>query len=168
MWRKKTRGFSIVPVKAPIKRTSERGFTLIETSIALVIMMVVGLGAASLFSYAVYNNSGGQDRALALALAQQTLETLRSARYTRTVTDARLAAGTTTQDVIRGGTRLPNNTWANARPYRLTTIITDVPSSTTLKVITVTVTPQGAGQGWATGAGGAVTLTTLRARSDQL
>src|SRR5215210_763589 len=72
----------------------ERGFTLIETTIGLVIMLVVTLGSATLFAYAVRNNSGGNDRAQSLAIAQQALETLRHARYTATVTDPLLQATT--------------------------------------------------------------------------
>src|SRR5438128_10904069 len=57
--------------------TSDRGFTLLETSIALVVMMVVTLGTASLFLYAIKNNDGPHDQALALAVAQQRMERLR-------------------------------------------------------------------------------------------
>lgn len=57
------------------------GFTLIETCIALLILMVVGLGVASLFLYAIRNNSGAGSRALTLAVAQQQLEELRGATF---------------------------------------------------------------------------------------
>lgn len=80
------------------------GFTLIETTIAMVVMMVVGLGATSLFLYAIRNNSGGEGRSQALAIAQQRLEVLREANYD----DPQLAVGQTTttvvlQDVEAGG-----------------------------------------------------------------
>ncbi len=68
------------------------GFTLLETAIAMIVMMVVGLGATSLFIYAVRHNSGGNDRSLALALAQQRLEDLRGMAFT----DAALNPGLTT------------------------------------------------------------------------
>src|ERR687886_797777 len=71
----------------------ESGFTLIETMIALVIMMIVMLGAASLFAYSVYNNTAGSDRAQAVALAQQSMEALRSRKFTKSGTDAELSAG---------------------------------------------------------------------------
>lgn len=58
-----------------------RGFTLLETTIAMVVMMVVGLGATSLFLYAMRSNSGGEARSQALAVAQQRLEELRSLPY---------------------------------------------------------------------------------------
>jgi type II secretory pathway pseudopilin PulG len=76
--------------------TNAGGFTLIETTIAMVVMMVVGLGATSLFLYAIRNNSGGEDRSQALAIAQQRLETLREAGYD----DPELALGQTTSTVV--------------------------------------------------------------------
>jgi prepilin-type N-terminal cleavage/methylation domain-containing protein len=72
----------------------ERGFTLIETSIALLVMLVAGLGAASLFSYAVNYNTGANDRAAAQAIAQRQMEQLRKTPFgllgnaTETVTNA--------------------------------------------------------------------------------
>src|SRR5437762_968764 len=56
---------------------AELGFTLIETSIAMVIMMVAGLGVISLFTYSIGYNSGGNDRAVAISIAQQQIEQLR-------------------------------------------------------------------------------------------
>ena len=49
---------------------AELGFTLIETSIAMVIMMVAGLGVISLFTYSIGYNSGGNDRAVAISIAE--------------------------------------------------------------------------------------------------
>ncbi|MFN2532048.1 MAG: hypothetical protein ABR555_12195 [Pyrinomonadaceae bacterium] len=54
------------------------GFTLMETAIALVLMMVVGLGAASLFAYSANTNSEANDRELAMAIAQKRMEWLRN------------------------------------------------------------------------------------------
>jgi len=142
--------------KAGAEREKECGFTLIETTIALVIMMVAALGAASLFAYAVYNNTGGYDRAQTLAVAQQALERLRNARFSQTVTDPILAATPLPP--------VPQNITREGRPYTVVATITD--TTPTLKTITITVTPRGAGQSWATGAGGAVTVVTQRSRSD--
>ena len=129
-------------------RTGERGFTMIETVIALVVMMVAGLSVASLFMYATRNNSGAADRAVALAVAQQRMERLRSVSFD----DASLAAGTT------------NTTVTNAsRVYSVQTVICETAAcggSSTLKKITIRVTPTSAGQLWASNA---VVLTSLRA-----
>lgn len=140
------------------RKSSESGFTLIETSIAMVIMMISALGAASLFSFTVYNNTGGSDRAQALALAQQRLEILRSARFSSADTESDttwiLRAGTTTQSGV---------TTADGRRYNVVTTIEN--TTATLKNIAVSVTPQGAGHNWATGAGGTVMIRTWRART---
>lgn len=139
----------------------ERGFTLIETSIALLIMMIVMLGSASLFAFSVFNNTSGSDRAQTLAVAQQTLETLRSARFSTVGTDSVLNAGTITQNnVMRGGLN-----GSGARPYTIVSTIVD--TTPTIKTITVTVTPTGAGPAWATGAAASLTIVTQRAQSDQ-
>ncbi|HEX8096996.1 MAG TPA: prepilin-type N-terminal cleavage/methylation domain-containing protein [Pyrinomonadaceae bacterium] len=141
----------------------ECGFTLLETTIALVLMMVVCLGTASLFSYSVYYNSGGYDRAQALAIAQQAVETLRSYHYSVSSTDPLLLAtpAPITQTVYRGN---PPGT-PGGRSYTLQVSITDAPSGS-FKTIRVIVTPNGAGQKWATGATGSVTLETIRARTN--
>src|SRR3977135_2302035 len=59
----------------------ERGFSLLETTIALVIMMIVGLGIVGLFFFSATNNSGERDRQLSMAVAQQQLERLRGASF---------------------------------------------------------------------------------------
>jgi Tfp pilus assembly protein PilV len=139
---------------------SQSGFTLLEVTIALVLMMIVALGSASLFTFSIYNNSAGSDRASALAIAQEALETFRSAQFDPTATSTLLAGGTTVQtNIVRSG-----------RVFVLTKTIDDDPSTTavdintasTLKLITVSVTPQSIGQGWGSGTTGTVTLMTQR------
>ena len=41
---------------------SQSGFTVLEAAIALVILMVIGLGVASLFTYSISANSRADDR----------------------------------------------------------------------------------------------------------
>lgn len=116
----------------------EEGFTLIETCIALVVMMVAGLAASSLFIYSMQNNVGAGDRALAMAVAQQQLEQLRSVNFT----DASLATGTTTLPTLRNGDR----------DYAVVRTVVDQTNadgtSKSLKRITIRVTPQTARYGW--------------------
>jgi prepilin-type N-terminal cleavage/methylation domain-containing protein len=133
---------------------SEQGFTLLETVIALVLMLIVALGSASLFSFSIYNNSGGSDRAVSLAVAQQALEILRTAPFTSANTDVRLNAGTVVQ----------NNVNVNGRSFKITKVVAD--NSSTLKSITIIVQTQSIVKGWASGAGGTVTLMTQRTRAD--
>jgi Tfp pilus assembly protein PilV len=138
-------------IRTSWESNSERGFTMIETVVALVVMMVVGLGAASLFMYSTRNNSGAADRAAALAIAQQRMERLRSVTFT----DATLNVGTTNATVTSDGRR-----------YRVQTTICNTAAcggSSTLKNITVQVTPTDAGLIWASNS---VTVISLRASPD--
>jgi len=114
----------------------ERGFTLIETSIASLVMLVGALACSSLFVFSVQNNIGGSERALAMAVAQQQLEQIRSVKYT----DSTLNAGTTTA-TVRNGER--NYTVQRAVVGQTNNDGT----AQNLKRITITVTPQ-SGQPW--------------------
>jgi type II secretory pathway pseudopilin PulG len=138
------------------KQNGQRGFTLMETAIALVVMMVVGLGAASLFFYAVGANSKARDRELAMAVAQQQIEILRNAKFENL--DATVAAF--------GGA---NKTVTSADlPYTVvTTIANSVAGDATKKTITVQVTPKGAtGVAAITQVFGGVTLVTQRSTKE--
>ncbi len=135
-------------------QSGEDGFTIIEAVIALLLMLIVALGSASLFSFSIYNNSGGSDRAVSLAIAQQGMEALRGATFNATTTDARLNAGSTVQNgVLRDG-----------RSFSVTRTVVDTTS--TLKTITISVQSQGIVTGWASGAGGTITLIAQRSRAD--
>ena len=143
----------------------EAGFSLIEAVIALLLMMIVALGSASLFSFSIYNNSGGSDRATSLAIAQEALEVLRSAQFNTTTTDASLVGGTTVQAaVVRDGRTFSVTRTVDDLP---STAAVDINAATTLKGITITVVPQSIGRGWASGAGGTVTLMTQRSKTDR-
>jgi Tfp pilus assembly protein PilV len=135
--------------------SSEKGFSILETVIALVIMMVIGFGAISLFLFSISYNAGASDRAHAHALAQQRIETLRSASY------ASLTAATATANTgpVSVGSALAGD--SDRRTFNVTTTIADVAGATNsrLKLITVTVTPASAGR-WSSGS---VTLKLYRA-----
>src|ERR1043166_5401455 len=62
--------------------SAQRGFTLLEASIALVVLMIIGLGIASLFTYAIQANGRADDRELAMAIAQKGMECLRTIPFT--------------------------------------------------------------------------------------
>ncbi|MCA1591323.1 MAG: prepilin-type N-terminal cleavage/methylation domain-containing protein [Acidobacteria bacterium] len=113
---------------------SQSGFTLIETSIALIVMLVAALSAASLFVYATNYNSGANDRALAQTLAQRQMESLRKTSFDQ--------VASSTQTVTSAG-----------RSFTVvTTVCNDGTAgcggSTTMKKITVVATPQSAGGAW--------------------
>lgn len=150
-------------------RKSERGFTLIETTIALLVMMIVMLGSASLFAFATFNNSNAADRAQTLAVAQETMETLRRLRFSTAGTDPELNRPTYTQTVCRGvpgAAGVCGQSGVAGRQYNVVINIAD--TTPTVKTITVSVTPITAGPAWANNPSWAtVTLTTQRAQSDQ-
>ena len=113
-------------------RVTEQGFTLIETSIALVVMMVVGLGAASLFFYALGANSTARDRELSMAVSQQQMERLRNTEFSELEATVTALGGANKTEVSAG------------RDYTVTTTIENTfEGNETQKTITVQVTPAG-------------------------
>lgn len=110
------------------KHSSEAGFTLLETTISMVLMAIIGLGVASLFAYAATNTSNTADREMASAVAQQRMEQLKSVEFTDTSLNATSSSGTSST-VTRLG-----------REYTVVTIITNSAGGT-IKTITVKVTP---------------------------
>src|SRR5215212_9887901 len=60
----------------------EEGFTLLEAATALVIIMIIGLGIASLFTYAINANANADDRELAMSIVQKRMEWLRTIPFT--------------------------------------------------------------------------------------
>lgn len=133
---------------------NERGFTLIETSIAMVIMMIAGLGMVSLFTYSIGYNSGANDRAVAISIAQQQTEQLRSVQFTDSILN------------VSAATVLIPDTISNGRTYRVTRTVTgsnnDVSGNPTLKTITIRVDPTSSG--WA---GFPVILRTIRSATSK-
>ena len=126
-------------MKTPRNKTAngEGGFTLLETSIAFVVMMVGALACSSLFVFSINNNVGGSERAMAMGIAQQQLEQLRSVDYE----DATLNDGTTDFTVDSGG-----RTYNVQRVVASDTNANNTPKN--LKRITITVTPRTAGPNW--------------------
>jgi Tfp pilus assembly protein PilV len=127
----------------------QAGFTVLEAAIALVILMIIGLGVASLFTYSISANSRADDRELAMAIAQKRMEWLRTIPFTThtrslaySYPNGGLAATATagvTENVTNAG-----------RGYTVVTTIQDlnfVPAgnpdagAVTLKRIQVSVTP---------------------------
>ena len=109
---------------------NEKGFTVFETAIALVVMTVVGLAAAGGFVYAIRYNAGAADRNGSMAIAQTAMEKLRAVPYA----DASLNVGTTNTTVSITDTN--NNV---IRTYSLKTTIAS--KTTTIKSITIEVSP---------------------------
>lgn len=116
----------------------ERGFTLIETAIAMVVMMVGALAISSLFLFSIQNNVGGGERAQSMAVAQRQLEQLRIVKFD----DSTLAVGTTTLPMVISAGR----TYSVVRKIENET--NPDASLKSLKKITVTVTPVSVAHSW--------------------
>ncbi|HEY6232739.1 MAG TPA: hypothetical protein VIW64_15860 [Pyrinomonadaceae bacterium] len=136
--------------------SGEQGFTLLETTIALVVMMVMALAVVSLFVFAIGYNAGANDRALGLAIAQQRMERLRKTPWT----DAALNAGTVNETATSSG-----------RTYNLTTTIcntADCGGSATSKIITVQVAPSSSNSQWSRTAATIITRRSAPSVGDYL
>jgi len=118
--------------RATAQKSAERGVTLVETAVALVILMVVGLGVVTAFTYSIGYNSIGNDRGLAISIAQQQMEQLRTAQFTDAVLNVTPTAVT-------------SNFLSNGRSFQITKYITgsnnDNTGNPTLKSITIRVDP---------------------------
>ena len=138
-----------------------RGFTILETTIALAVMMVVGLGATSLFLYAVRYNSGATDRTMEMAILQQRMELYRSVPFnspqlnaqakTSTIvntTPSSPSAPTAAAAAPQSGVQSSPTTGVagDSRAYDLDTTIQDVTTyaggPVMQKLITLTVAPR--------------------------
>jgi Tfp pilus assembly protein PilV len=143
----------------------QAGFTLLEAAFSLIILMIIGIGVAPLFTYAIKANSNANDRELAMAIAQKRMEWLRTIPFTAQTRDVAFSypdGGLAATSV--GGV---SETVTNAgRSYTVNTVITNlsvVPvgkpdaGEPTVKSITLSVTPAGAATTFET-----VTVTTQR------
>ena len=141
--------------------SKEQGFTLLETVIAMVILTVSLLSVVTIFTSSVNFNSGNTVRTQALAILQQEVEVLRSAKFTPQITDATLSGGTKP---------LVNRTSANNTVFQIQVIVDDDPftdlvqtdATKTLKEITVTATPINARENWVSAVPTTVVLRRVR------
>ncbi|HTK25344.1 MAG TPA: type II secretion system protein [Pyrinomonadaceae bacterium] len=67
---------------------SDRGFTLIEVVISMLIIMILMLGAFGAMTYAIKYNAGNKVRAQAIEVLQQEVERYRAAKFNSTTTDS--------------------------------------------------------------------------------
>ena len=146
-------------------RRKEAGFTLLEAAFSLVILMIIGIGVAPLFTYAIKANSYADDRELAMAIAQKRMEWLRTIPFT---TQTRHVAFSYPNGGLEATSATGvNETVTNAgRSYTVNTVIQNlsvVPvgkpdaGEATVKSIKVSVTPAGAASAFET-----VAVTTQR------
>ncbi|HYS17172.1 MAG TPA: prepilin-type N-terminal cleavage/methylation domain-containing protein [Candidatus Binatia bacterium] len=111
---------------------NERGFTLGEVLVAVLVLSVGLVGIATGFQYATSGVETGKGETTAAFLAEQRLERLKALALTNW-TSATLSAGTTTEGY---------GSIADAALYRRLTTITDSPGGTctaNCKLVQVTV-----------------------------
>jgi Tfp pilus assembly protein PilV len=122
------------------------GFTILETCIAMLIMFIAVLGSVSLFAYSIHNNSGANDRELAMAVAQKQMEQLRNVPFT----DSSLAD--TGQNPVNTALTRAGRQYLVVTRITHTNLVDGVP---TVKTITIQVNPTGSNLG-------SVTLRAVR------
>lgn len=108
------------------KKQANRGFSLLETCIALLLFLIILTGIVPLCVYAMKYNSAAATRAGAITVAQRKLEQLRADPFT---------SCTSSSEVVTVGPSAASQT------YTINVTVTDV--SATLKSIKIVVTPQG-------------------------
>ena len=99
--------------------SGEEGFSLVEVAVAMVVILVAVLGVFFTITYAINYNAGNNSRAQCLAVLQQEVERLRSAKFTPGITDAVLA-GTSSAGTSRTVT-------VNNLTFTVTTVVDNDP-----------------------------------------
>jgi type II secretory pathway pseudopilin PulG len=142
----------------------QAGFSLIEVTIAMIVLMIVLLGVFVTFTYAINYSAGNNSRAQALAVLQQQVEQIRSAKFTPEITDPILVGGTRARVIV---------TSADGGRYRVDVsvdndlVTADVQSTnettTTLKEVSVTVALDSPTPGWQTSLPATVILRRVKA-----
>jgi Tfp pilus assembly protein PilV len=135
---------------------SECGFSLVETVIALVVLVIAVLGVFGAFAYSTRFNTGNARRSQALSVLQREVESLRSAKFTPSITDS-----TPVEIDLTGGVKTPRtvvNTLADNSRYMVETTVDDDPftngtqvdTTKHMKQIRVVVTPLSVDGQWVT------------------
>lgn len=143
------------------EKSGQTGFSLIEVTIAMVIFLVAILGVFISFAYAVNYNSGNSSRAQALAILQQRVEQMRSAKFVPTFTDPALTGGVKSPEGI---------TAPDGNRFRIQVTVDDDPftpdvqtlTAPVLKEVSVTVTLERPTPGWQTAVPATIILRRVR------
>lgn len=123
--------------KTVIPSEPSGGFSIIETVVAMVIIMIAMLGALQAINYSVLYNAGNATRAQNLAILQREVEMLRSAKFTPAGVDNFVPTGgvcnALAQRDITGGTKTPCTVTApNGGSFLVSTWVDDNPSNNPL------------------------------------
>ncbi len=127
----------------------ETGFSLIEVCVALVVLLIVVLGAFTALSFAINYNFANNTRSKALAVLQKEEEELRSVKFSATVIDTKLLGGEKPIKtvVLDDGDRFQVDIKIDDDPF--TTGI-QIDGTMTLKEIEISVAALDPTQGWQT------------------
>jgi prepilin-type N-terminal cleavage/methylation domain-containing protein len=162
--RKKTAKFKFLRVflsDGSGEKSGQSGFSLVEVTVAMVILLIAILGVFISFAFAVNYNSGNTSRAQALAILQQKVEKLRSAKFVPTATDAALTGGTKTPEPY---------TTTDGNKFKIQVVVDDDPftagiqtdATKRLKEVSVTVTLERPTPGWQTAVPATIVLRRVR------
>lgn len=141
--------------------STDAGFSLLETSAAMVVFLIATLGVYTTFTYSVNYNAGNSTRAMSLAILQEKVEQMRSLKFTPGKTDPELTGGVKTPEILSA---------VDGNTYRIQTTVDDDPftsgiqtdSTKTLKEINVTVTLDRPSPGWQTAVPATIILRRVR------
>lgn len=93
------------PIKGRGSRRSDRGFSLVECVIALLILMVTSLAVAAVFDFSFRSSGDAKKRFGAMLLAQQRLEDLRNTDFPNltsgTVNESNVVLEGVTYNIVR-------------------------------------------------------------------
>ena len=148
----------------PAARDGEKGFTLVETTCALVIILISLLGIAFSFTYAINYNAGNQSRAQALGLLQQEVEQIRAAKFTPNVTDPALTGGVKASRSVLSptGTHFTVQDTVDNDPFTAGVQDDTAAPNSTLKEITIIIRLEAPSPGWQTAVPATVVLRRTR------
>ncbi len=140
---------------------SEQGFSLVEVVFAMTILLIVMLGVFFTFTYAISFNAGNNSRSEALAVLQQEVENLRSAKFTPAITNTLLIGGERLPKLVTlpNGDRFIVNLKVDDDPFTAGIQIDD---KKTIKEITLKVSLDRPTPGWQTAVPAEVILQRVR------
>jgi prepilin-type N-terminal cleavage/methylation domain-containing protein len=137
--------------KKSLEKKNEQGFSLIEVIMALIILLISVLGVFAVFTYSTIYNTGNSRRSQALSVFQKRIELIRSAKFTPTIFN---------DPLLTGGVKAPETVPSDGdnTSYLIETVVDNDPftpgvqaagdNTTTLKEITIKVTPQNTNGQW--------------------
>lgn len=142
-------------------KSDQTGFSLVEVVCAMVIFLIAILGVFVAFTYAISFNGGNSSRAQALTILQEKVEKMRSAEWTLTATDSKLAGGVKAQESVTlpDGNKFIVQVVVDDNPFDNAVLIDN---STKLKEISVMVKLDRPTPGWQTSVPATIVLRRVR------